>query len=316
MKHMAAGVSFIRDIENEHPEEAYPEFKKAYELSCSLNALRNLALSAMKLELDGEAIEYYAIVLEKKTDLAEKDRAQIQDDLAKLKTSVAWVTLSSDRPGVSLVDVRTPRKGVPIRNTYDIGLAAKKIGLHPGNHKLTASVEGFPDKSWNVQIENGSAHSHEFVFDPNAPVTAEGFTEQDEQEMTGDKPEESDGGGGVPIYVWIAGGVTVAAAIPMAIFMGMSMSKKAEYDDEILGKKPINEQQDAHDSLKTTNLLADIFLGVTAAGAAATLILFLTAPSDDDAAASKGTPRIGVDYTIAPMIDPQGGAGALVTARF
>jgi hypothetical protein len=316
--HMAAGVSFMQDPDGARYEVAYPEFRKAYELSGSLNALQNLAICSQKLELDGEAIAYYELVIEKKgPDLAENERAQIDKDLAGLKSVVAWVTLSSDKPGVTVVDERTPRRGIPIRNQYKVGLQAKKLGLHPGNHKLTASVSGMPAQEWRVQIANGGAQNHEFVFDKNAPVTADGM--RPDEMGTGPAPTTPDATSdddGIPVYVWIAGGVTVAAAVPWAIFMAQSGSKKSDYE-ALQGTASIAEQEDAKSSLESTNLLADVFLGITAAGAVTTtvlLVLHLTSDSGDSAKAEG--PQFGVDYTVAPMTDGRSTAGAAFTASF
>ena len=317
-QHMAAGVSFMQDPDGARYEEAYPEFKSAYQKSGSLNALHNLAICAQKLELDGEAIAYYKTVLDKKgDDLDPTDKAQIERDLAALEAVVAWITLSSDRPEVKLVDTRTPRRGAAIRNQYQIGIQGQKLGIHPGNHKFVASAEGYDDQEWSVQIKNGGSQNKEFVFNPNAPVTAEGWTEKDQNSLT-DEPKEGDGadeGGGVPAYVWIAGGITVAAAVPWAIFGAMSFGKKSDYD-AARGTAPLAEQEDLKSSLETTNLLADIFMGVTAAGAVATVVLVIVAASSDDSeAAANDGPKFGTDYTISPMADPHG-AGAVFTATF
>lgn len=318
-QHMAAGVSFMQDPDGARYEEAYPEFRAAYEKSGSLNALHNLAICSQKLELDGEAIAYYQRVLDQKgDDLDPNDKEQITRDLAALQAVVAWVTLSSDKGQVTLIDERTPNRGQVIRNRYDIGMQPKKIGIHPGNHKFTAKVEGQPDQVRSVEIPNGGQLNIEFVFDKNAPVTAEGFTDEDMKNMTvGQSDVSPDEGGGLHWSVWVVGGVTIAAAIPMAIFMGMSASQKSEYDDEILGKKSEAEQQDAADSLKTTNLLADVFLGVTAAGAVTTIILAIVlSGGGDDETASTDEPRFGVDYTLQPMFDHRGNAGAVLTTTF
>jgi len=319
-KHMAAGVAFLDDPNGKLYEEAYPEFKKAYRLSGSLNALQNLAVCAMNLELDGEAIEYLDIVLTRKGDkLEEGERKQLESDLNRLKATVATISLSADKPGVRVTDVRTPRQGSAVRNVYTVGLAPIQLGIHPGSHRFTAVSEDGEEKVWTIELKNGGKENHEFVFNTSAPVTADGFTDDDMKGLEGSTTEDTDDGGGIPVPVWIAGGVTVAAAIPMAVFMGLSASKKSEYDDEILGQAPLDEQQSAADDLKTTNLLADVFLGVTAAGAVTTLVLALVLPSSDDgdeAGDAKHGPQFGVDYTIAPTVDARGGAGAWVTARF
>jgi hypothetical protein len=317
-KHMAAGVAFMRDPDSPRYEEAYPEFRKAYELSGSLNALHNLAISSMKLELDGEAIEYYERVLKEKGDeLDPADKQQIESDLTRLKATVAWVTLSSDSPGVTVIDERVPRSGASIRNKYVIGLTQTKLGIHPGTHKFTATTSDGKSQTWSIEITNGASHNHEFVFDKDAPVTAEGFTENDKiGGGTTTSPDETSSGG-TPAYVWAMVGVTGAAAITWAALMGVSASKKADYDDNILGEAPMREQQAAFDDIQTFNLVTDVMLGVTVAAAATTLILALTAPSGDEETGRADGPRLGVDYHLAPIVAPNGTAvGAMVSTNF
>ncbi len=304
---MGAGVAFIRDPEQKSYEDAYPQFKKAYELTCSINALQNLALCEMNLELDGDAIVHYEEVLAKKTDLAEDDRRQIESDVARLKATVAWITFSADRESVSLVDTRTPNRGANVQNTYALGMAPKKLGIHPGRHSFVASAEGL-SVTWDVEIKPGDQLSHAFDF----AAAAKGQPQPDPQPIT---PGDSGGGLNIPVYVWVTGGVTVASAIVMAVMMGVSSAKKSEYEDEVLGKASVSEQEDAVSEIQTFSAVADVFIGVTIAAAATTVILALTAPSGDSANGKKNGPKFGVDYTVAPMIDDQGG-GASVTVRF
>ncbi len=313
-KHMAAGVAFIQDPDGARYEEAYPEFKAAYELSGSLNALQNLAICAMKLELDGEAIEYFEAFLEEKgDDIDPADKKDVDRDLNALKSVVAWISVSSDKPGVTLKDVRTPRSGAAIRNQYKIGLQTKKLGVHPGSHAFTAITSEGKELKWNIDIKNGESHTHEFIYDPGAPVTAEGFTE-DDADFSDSDDEDEDSGGGLPAYVWIAGGVTVAAAVPWAIFGAMSFGKKSDYD-ALHGQAPQDEQQEAYDDLAMTNLLADVFMGVTAAGAVLTVVLAVTAPSGEEEAEA-GEEEAGVQWTIRPSVDPRGGGAAMITGTF
>lgn len=323
---MAAGVGFMQDPDGARYEEAYPEFKEAYKRSGSLNALHNLAICAMKLELDGEAITYYRTVLEKKgDDLEETEKTQIQRDLTRLEETVSWVTLSSDKPGVTVVDVRTPRSGAVIRNKYVVGLTPIKLGIHPGSHVFTARTSDGEEKKWTIEIANGSAHNHEFTFDAGGPMVADGM---DPSEITGDMSgggddagdEGAEEGGGIPTMVWVAGGVTLAAGITFAALAGTASSKKSDYDSNLAGVASIEEQQSAIDEINTFNLVADVMLGVTIAGAATTVILALVLPSggegEDEAAHADGGPRFGVDYTIAPTVDARGGGGAVLTTRF
>ncbi len=325
-KHMSAGVAFMQDPDGARYEEAYTEFRKAYELSCSLNALQNLAICAQKLELDGEAIGYYQRYLkEKGNTIAPDTKRQVTKDLAALQAAVAWVTLSCDRPGATVTDVRTPRRGQPVTNIYECSITPKKLGIHPGNHELTAERKGDEDRAWQQSFENGGRYQHTFYFHSEGAVTAEGFTDEDlkgpDHQLGPDELADEDGERPVPVYVWVTGGITLALAVPMTIFMVQASSAKSDYD-EARGVAPMEEQESLKEDVETNNLLADVFLGATAAGAVTTLILFLTRPTvyddevDQPAQSERGETRIGFDWTLAPSLDPRGGGGAVFSARF
>jgi tetratricopeptide (TPR) repeat protein len=331
-KHMAAGVQFMKDPDSPRYEEAYNEFKKAYDLSGSLNALQNLAICAQNLELDGEAITYYEKYLKGKGDNIDKTtKDQVTGDLDALKSAVAWVTINTDKVGVAISDVRTPKRGSPITNTYKGSIQGIKLGIHPGKHKFTASLEGQKDQVWPVEIANGDTVTHSFNFEGGGPVTAEGFTDKDlkglggsESGAEGEGKDEGkkDEGGGVPAYPFVVGAITVAAAVPWIVFGAKSFGQKSEYDDALSSHDP--DLEDKKSSLKTTNLVADVFMGVTLTGAVATIVCIAVAASSggdetetkkSDSTARESHPR-RIEWMVSPAVDPRGGGGALVTARF
>lgn len=67
--HFAAGVSLLQDPEGEKVEEAYREFRTAYDLSGSPKILGDMGFCAMRLERDGEAIEAYTRYLREVPDI-------------------------------------------------------------------------------------------------------------------------------------------------------------------------------------------------------------------------------------------------------
>src|SRR5262249_44417837 len=155
-RHMKAGAAFYNDPSGHKCEEALREFNKAYQLSGSLNAVKGMAICDFELERDGESIELYQTYLDGRYgSLDPSERAQVQADLPPLRASVARVKLSADRPGARVTDVRPPARGFPIRNTYALPTAGTQLGIHPGQHVFTASVEGMPDQLWRVEIGNG-----------------------------------------------------------------------------------------------------------------------------------------------------------------
>ncbi len=335
-QHMEAGVAFVRDPDGARYEEAYPEFRKAYELSGSLNALQNLGTCAMKLELDGEAISCFRRFLTKKgADIDPQDKAQVEKDLGALDSSVAWVTFSSDRPNVRVVDVRTPRRGQVVRSTYTIGLEVMTLGVHPGSHEVVASADGFPDVKWTIEIANGSKHNKEFVFEPNTPMTPLDkpplpkdpvVTPPDDGEPKdgavtppgADKPPvvEQDTSRPIPVYVYVAGAGTLAAGAVGGVFAGLASSKGSEYEADLRGRAPLHVQEEARDDIKTKNLIADVMFGVAGAGAVTTVVLFLMRPEAtvDGTAEATTASGFGRDWTVAPFVGQEASGVSLFAA--
>src|SRR3954464_1177523 len=117
--HFQAGVNSLQDPDGARYEEAYREFKAAYQASPSWKILGNLGITAMKLERDGEAIEAFQKYLAGgAASLAPDEREQFQRDLATLKAGVVRLSLDVNLPGATITDERAPVTGSPVRNMY------------------------------------------------------------------------------------------------------------------------------------------------------------------------------------------------------
>jgi hypothetical protein len=309
-EHMEAGAAFYNDPSGHKCEEAYREFKKAFELSGSQNAVKGMALCAMELERDGEAITLFSKFLEAKGDQLEPaDKEQIETDLKALKSAVAWVTIKSDRPSVAVTDTRTPARGYPITNRYTVGISGTKLGIHPGAHEFKASVDGAPDQVWKIEITNGSKHGHEFEFDKGKPVTAEGFTEEDLKSGEDKPPPPSKPA--VPFGAVIAAGVvTGLAGIGGAVVGGaLATGAKADYD-ALNGKSDATTLEDMRSKVVTLNLVADVCFGVALVGAVTTVVLGVLSRPKQPTEPKKES----VAVTFAPWATHEGGGATLVGA--
>ncbi|MFT3774088.1 MAG: hypothetical protein QM820_52655 [Minicystis sp.] len=266
-KHMKAGAAFYNDPAGHKCEEALLEFAKAYEMSGSLNALKGMATCNLLLERDGDAIAQFTTFLAGKgASLDAKEKAQIEADLTALKAAVATVKLSASQPGVRVTDVRTPAQGFPIRNTYTLVEAEKQLGIHPGQHVFTASLDGYPDQVWKVDIVNGGSFAHRFTFEKEAaPVVT-----PPPPAVTMTRP--------VPTAVWVTTGLTGALGIAWG---ALAIRAKLLNDDyaKANGKRPAPELETMRSGVKTANLTADVFLGAAVAGLGTTLVLYFTRPS-------------------------------------
>lgn len=312
--HMAAGAALYNDPSGHKCEEAYVEFNKAYELSGSLNALKNRAVCALELEKDGEALLDYKKVLAGMGDkLAADEKTQIETDLKTLEASVAWVTIKLDVPKAKIVDVRTPSRGLPISNRYEATAAGIKIGFHPGAHVITATTDDGKEITWKVDLSNGTTKEHTFEFSkivtaPTATATGSGAptaTGTAEPTATG-APTEAPASRPVPTSVKVLAGVTGAFVIGAGVMMGLASVAKSDYDKVNGTGLDVTSLQSKRDNVVLMNGLADGLLGGAVLFAGTTLVLYLIRPS---VKAEEGT-KTG--FVIAPAIAPNAGGVSAV----
>jgi hypothetical protein len=298
-KHMEAGAAFFNDPAGHKCEEAFAEFEKAYELVGSLNALKGMAQCAMFLERDGEAIELYETLLERKgSQIDRADKQQFEADLKALRTAVAVVTLKTDGASVSIVDTRTPAKGYPVTNRYKIEEKQLQLGVHPGVHEIRAQVDGKPDQVWRIEMKNGEAYSHEFNFGSDEPVV----NDKPPPKVT-EKPSRP-----IPKSVFIVGGATIALGAAGGVVGFLAKGARDEFE-AANGKEQDKAKLEAMRSkVVTMNLVADVSFGLALAGAATTVVLFLKRPE-------KQADQGALPLQFSPWATPQG-SGAMMWGTF
>jgi hypothetical protein len=279
----AVGVNLLTDPEGPRYEEAYRAFKAAYAASPSYKILGNLALCAMKLERDDEAIAAYEKYLAEGKDLSRAEVQQITSDLTVLKNSVAHVVVESDPPGAEITDVRVPVRGERVLNAYGTVPQAIKLGLHEGTHQVTARLAGYPDQTWDVEVTGGQdLPSHKFVFTKpvaeQAPVpAATPVAPVAPAPVVTSRP--------VPVGVWVGVAATGVLVVATAVTGVVAMGKHNDFESANNGADPANAQS-IKDSGQTINLVSDICLGGAVVAAGITAALFFTRPTVETGGAS------------------------------
>ncbi len=262
--HFAAGVALLQDPKAPRYEEAYREFKAAYAASPSYKILGNIGLCAMQIERDEEAIAAYeAYLKEAGADLDAPGRAQIERDLLTLKSGLVHVSVSSDPPGITLLDVRTPVQGQEIRNVYGpiVGPSPTVLGLRRGHHTLTARLDGYLDQSWEVDALDPSGPAHVFVMQKPA-VFGPRFAME--------RP--------IPTSAFVVGGLTLALAIGGAVTGSLALVEKQQYKNDNTGFDVPAARRDRATGT-TLNNVTDGLLAGALVGAGVTLYLVLSRPS-------------------------------------
>jgi hypothetical protein len=217
--HFAAGVSFLQDPEGERVEEAYREFRTAYDVSGSPKILGNMGFCAMRLERDGEAIEAYSRYLREVPDIDAEERAQIVRDLQTLTVGVARLTIEVDKPGARITDVRIPVRGERVTNTYGPVTGKLDVGVRPGHHVITAKLPDHEDAMWEVDVFAASRDRTAFTMRPKllAPAT----------------PVRAESGGGAA--PWVVMGVGGAMILGGAITGVIALGKTNDIGDKCPG---------------------------------------------------------------------------------
>jgi hypothetical protein len=270
--HFTAGVALLRDPKAPRYEEAYREFKAAYAAAPSYKILGNLGLCAMKIERDGEAIQAYELYLkEAGFALTSDERGQIETDLLTLKAGNARVTVSSDPPGATIFDVRTPVQGDEIRNAYGEVLTPLSLSLRHGHHVMRAHLDGRVDQTWEFEATEASMPPHVFEMPKPEPVRLD---------VAAERPRP------VPMAAWVTGAVTLALAAGGGIVGGVALKKHGDFDSLNDGDH-VAAAQSARSDGRTLDVVADTLFGAAIVGAGVTLYLVLRRPFADRPAESR-----------------------------
>ncbi len=266
--HFAAGVNLLRDPGKPRYEEAYHEFKAAYELAPVVQILGNLGLCAMMLERDSEAIDAYEKYLKGMIDLEPNERAQIERDVMTLKVGMARVTLSSNLKGVTVIDQRITSEGVPVTNVYGPLDSPITIGIRRGHHVMTARAPNRPELIWDVDAPAGNVPPHTFEFPVDTSPTPSSVR-QPSVEPPAERP--------IPPSFWYGLGATGVLAAATAVTGIVTLNVNSTFSAANDGRTP-----ERADSLRSDgqalNTATDVLLATTVVGAAVTTFIYLTRP--------------------------------------
>ena len=298
--HFNAGVSLLQDPDGPRYEEAYSEFRAAYAESPSWKMLGNLGIAAMKLERDGEAIEAFKKYLaEGGTALEAEEKAQMQRDLATLTAGVVTVEISSLPPGAFVIDERIAVQGPPVKNSYGPLTGKLVIGMHAGQHRLSAHLDGYQDQVWMVDARSGTSHSHVFslkeIVQAPLPVAAPAAAPPaaNPPPPATNPPPAAAQTRPVPASVYVGLVATGALAIGGGVVGGLSLAKHSDFEAKNDGRDPAAAQE-LQDSGKTLNLVTDVLLGSAIVAGGITAVLYFSRPTSTvDHARVRLTPVAG-----------------------
>jgi len=280
--HFAAGVNLLRDPDGARYEEAYREFKAAYAASPSYKILGNLALCAMKLERDGEAIEAYTSYLAHAAELDPSEAKQVSTDIQTLKSGVVKLSVTVEPAGAMINDVRIPVRGERIVNQYGPINGTMQIGVHAGHHVMTLRLAGMEDATWEFDAPAGAVDSKRFSLHKSGG----GAPAAKETGASASRP--------VPAGVYVGLAATGALAIGGGITGLMAIGKRSDFNAQNDGQH-VDAANQLRDQGRTLNLVTDLLLGGALVAAGVTSVVYFSRSTSTSASIRVPEVALGKD---------------------
>lgn len=259
---------------------ALVEFSRAYELAPSFRLLYSIALVQYQLQDYASALRSYERYLkEGGSDVPAQRREEVQRELTKLRSRVASLTITTDKPGaeVTVDDVVVGTTPLP-----------EPVVVSAGRRRISATLPGQPPVSRAVDVAGSDTLTVALEF--GTPVAARPPTASAprEEAPVGVKTEAAPKG--VP---WVAWGTTggLAAAAGVCGVLALGASKDLDTKRGTFGVTR-EELDDASKKTKQFALMTDVLLGATVVSAGVSTWLTLTRGSDTPA--SSASLQLGV----------------------
>jgi hypothetical protein len=305
------GVELIQSSPPNY-QDAYYQFKLAYDKSKSWKVLGNLGLCAFKLERDGEALDAYNEYLKSGgNEIDPEERKQLERDVLLITGNSAAVSLVSSVADIEVIDARAGTSVPP--QTYKFQGTGLALRLRAGTHTLTASTPDGKQERWEVNLSPGKTVEHKFSFgQAGAAAAAAPAAAATPGEPTPDPVDQGESGGsGLRTVGFITAGVGVAVLAGGVVTGFMAKGKEDDATGQCNADKvcptAAEADFDSASSLATVSTVLYIGGGVLAA-AGVGMIVFGGGGGKESAPAAARAPRL----ELSPYV---GATGAGVFAR-
>lgn len=296
-------------------QDAYYQFKLAYEKSNSWKVLGNLGLCALKLERDGEALQFYTEYLKGGgNDIDPDERATLDREMLLINGNTAIVDVSASVPDVDLTDVRAGSAVPP--QSYEIQGDILSLRLRAGSHTLSATAPDGKTLTWQVTLQPGKKLAYRFDFSATAPAGAAAPATPAMPASSGSPPPAGTSSDGSPLRTvgFVTAGVGAAALIGGVVTGLMAKGKESEALDQCEGNSCAPAAEDSFDSAASLATVTNVLLiggGVLAAAGVGLIVFGGSGSAEQAPQAATVAPRL----VLSPAVGP-GMSGVWATGAF
>ena len=242
-------------------EAALVEFRASYEANPNWKMRYYVAVTLQALHRFVEAEEELKLYLEEGgDDVSEKKKSEVEDILASLSGVIGRLTVLTEPEGAALYLGADGVGETPM---------AEPLRLDVGTYGLTVKKEGYEPQTLEVEVPGGESVEVTVKLVKKAPAAddTKGEDGAAAAETAAGKPEKK-----VPAAAFYAvAGLTGALLIGTAVTGGLAMKTFRDFEDTPV--EDLDSRADLRDKGRKLNIAADTLLGLTAASAAALLVM-------------------------------------------
>lgn len=271
-EHFSRGVEFFKD---QSYDAALAEFQRAYSLAPNYRLLYNLAQVQLERHDYAAALKYLQDYLAAGGNEVDAERrAQVSQDISRLKNKVARLLVRSDVEGADVAIGGAVVAKTPMTSS---------VTVNPGVVQVRVSREGYATETRTLTVVSADDQVVTVSLSRDAKATASDAPVRSAQPDAA--PSDAAPSPAEPrrsyTAAWIGLGATVALGAGTTVFALRARSADSKLDDR-LNTFPSDASRidDARSELKTSALLTDILAASTAVAAGLTLY-FVLSPSTE-----------------------------------
>jgi nitrogen fixation-related uncharacterized protein len=291
----------VREFGLENWAEARALFRKAHAISPSGRTLRGMGMAAFELKLYVEALRELTAALEAtQRPLTPDQRTQVQSLIEQSRAFVGRYHVTLD-----------PAHARPLVDGQDALFEQGNVLLLAlGDHLVSATAEGYDELRLGLRVDGGEdvplhLQLTKTVVAPSEPVVQaappvplvepQGAAAVVADSSAAPAAADSDAGSGLTTAGFVTLGVAAASGGAALAFW---MIGEGQYDDLDACAPSCSDQEISDSGVETSDLLTNVFLGVSAAAAVTSVVLFvLGANAGDDAASETESARVLITPT-------------------
>jgi tetratricopeptide (TPR) repeat protein len=251
---------------------ALVEFERAYVLQPAFRLLYNLGQVNYELHDYASAERHFkAYLADGGAEIAAARRAEVEEELRRLRSRIASVELICDVPGARLFIDDRPVGQAPL---------GRIVRVNAGQRQISAERKGYPTVSKQVDVLGGDRMRVELNFSAPALAAAASASSASAQSWA--------------LWTGVATGVFALGAAGMGLWVAADADR---YDNELRQLTSRGALDSLADQTKRKALVADILLGATAVSGAITLILlFADRSSERPKPSAAAAPADGLSF--------------------